>query len=225
MKSIILFSGGQDSTICLHWAKENFDEVVAINIDYGQRHKLEIQCAKYIAEKENLHFIEMKDSVMKNISDSALFEKNRILSLNEEHRSSNRLPSSFVPGRNIYLLTIAAMQAYRLGIKDIVCGVCQTDYSGYPDCRDYTIKSLQLTLSLAIDSEFIIHTPLMWKTKVESIMMAQNMDGCMDSLANSHTCYEGLYPPCGKCPSCILRAKGFREAGITDPIFTDRRKI
>jgi len=223
-KALVLFSGGQDSTICLHWAKENFEDILALNIDYGQRHRLEIQSARIISQRMEIELIEMHDILMKGIADSALFFTNREMIINGKHRSAQDLPASFVPGRNIYMLTIAAMKAFPLGISDIVCGVCQMDYSGYPDCRDNTIKSFQVSLSLAMNYEFTIHTPLMWKTKAESILMARTLKGCMESLAYSHTCYEGVYPPCGKCPSCILRSKGFEEAGIEDPIFLSQRK-
>jgi len=223
--ALVLFSGGQDSTICLFWAKENFNNIYALNIDYEQRHSLEIKCAKIISQIAKIELVEMHDTLMRDIGDSILFLKNNKLPIRPSHRYLNGLPNSFIPGRNIYMLTIAAMKAFQLNIVDIICGVCQTDFSGYPDCRDNTIKSLQVCLSLAMNIEFTLHTPLMWKTKAETIKMAQNMPGCMEALANSHTCYEGIYPPCDKCPACLLREKGFKEAGIMDPIYSAVRRI
>ncbi len=132
------------------------------------------------------------------------------------------MPNTFVPGRNLLFLTQAGAYAYTQGIKDIVTGVCQTDYSGYPDCRAETIRALQKSLHLGLGwpergGVFRIHTPLMFKTKAESVRLAQKW-GAMESLAHSHTCYEGSVPPCGKCPACLLRAKGFAEAGEIDPL-------
>lgn len=213
---IVLLSGGQDSTTCLFWAKQNFQHAVALNIYYGQRHAIELESAKKIAYLAGVDYHEVKTDIFQNIGDSALISSGNISS---SHRSSNELPASFVPGRNILFLTIAAAFAYKWQIQDIVTGVCQTDFSGYPDCRDNTIKSLQVTLSLALDAPLIIHTPLMWLTKAESVLMAANIPGCAEALKWSHTCYEGQYPPCGKCPACLLRAKGFAEAGINDPIY------
>jgi 7-cyano-7-deazaguanine synthase len=152
-----------------------------------------------------------------NIGNSALL--NNTDPINVSHPKSNQLPASFVPGRNIIFLTAAAMVAYKHNIKDIVTGVCGTDFSGYADCRDNTIKSLQVTLSLALDKEITIHTPLMWLTKAKTVLMAHDLGtDCWDALSLSHTCYEGKRPPCQKCPACRLRAKGFEEAGYEDPI-------
>src|SRR5690606_19585948 len=132
------------------------------------------------------------------------------------------LPNTFVPGRNLLSVTQAAAYAYTRGIRDVVTGVCQTDYSGYPDCRHDTLRALQRSLHLGLGwperrGVFRIHTPLMFRTKAESVALARAW-GALDALAWSHTCYEGLYPPCGKCPACVLRAKGFEEAGVKDPL-------
>jgi 7-cyano-7-deazaguanine synthase len=215
-KALVLFSGGQDSTTCLYWAKNKFESVEALNLYYGQRHILEIESAKKIAEKANVPLITHEISILKEIADSALL--NNINDINESHRGSNNLPSSFVPGRNIFFLTVAGAIAFKKEIKHIVTGVCETDYSGYPDCRDNTIKSTQVSLSLAINYDFEIHTPLMNLSKSDSITLAMYLPGCLDALAYSHTCYEGKFPPCGKCPACVLREKGFKESGINDPL-------
>ena len=133
------------------------------------------------------------------------------------YTQKNGLPSTFVPGRNIFFLTIAAAYAYAHGITDIVTGVCQTDYSGYPDCRNATIQALEKTLSLGMDKPFKIHTPLMFLTKAQTVDMIDKL-GYFDLLGLTHTCYVGKNPPCQKCPSCILRAKGFKEAKKQDPL-------
>lgn len=216
LKSLVLFSGGQDSTTCLFWAKANFKEVLALNIWYGQRHSIEINAAKKIARLANVHYDEIASTLFQKIGDSALLQKEESISIN--HRGSNNLPASFVPGRNVIFLTIAAMIAYKYQIQNIITGVCQTDYSGYPDCRASTIRSLETTLKLSMDYSFKIHTPLMHLNKKETVEMANLMPGCMEALAYSHTCYEGKVPPCGECPACKLRAKGFLEAGMPDPL-------
>ena len=214
--ALVLLSGGQDSTTCLYWARQRFDPIVAVSIWYGQRHAIEIESAKKIAGLAGAKRYQVSTDILRDIGDSALLSAGNISS---QHRSSADLPASFVPGRNLLFLTIAAALAYKWGIQDIVTGVCNTDYSGYPDCRDNTIKSLQVTLSLGMDHPFAIHTPLMRLTKAESVKLAQSLPGCMDALVWSHTCYEGDYPPCGQCPACKLRAKGFEEAGVQDPIY------
>lgn len=214
--TLVLFSGGQDSTTCLYWAKEKFlDQVVTINIDYGQRHLVEVEAAKKICQMANVEYNYFQTDVFKQLGDSALVSSGNI---QDSHRSSSNLPASFVPGRNIILLSIAAAFAYKRGIRNIVTGVCQTDYSGYPDCRNQTIKLLEKTLNEGMNFNFQIWTPLMWLTKAETVEMATTMKGCMEALAYSHTCYEGAVPPCGVCSACRLRAKGFFEVGISDPL-------
>lgn len=129
------------------------------------------------------------------------------------------LPDTFVPGRNLVFLTYAAAYAWRQGIVDLVTGVCETDYSGYPDCREGTMQALQQTLSLGMESPFQIHTPLMHLSKAQSIFLARDV-GAWNALAYTHTCYQGVFPPCGACPACLLRARGFAEAGLEDPLVT-----
>jgi len=216
--AVVLLSGGQDSTTCLFWALDNFKEVSALNILYGQRHKIETEAAKKIATIAEVDLQEIHaDQIFKTLGNSGLIDTESNIS--SKHKTDPSLPASFVPGRNIMFLTIAAAWAYSKGINDIVTGVCQTDYSGYPDCRDNTIKSVQVALSLGLNKDIIIHTPLMWMTKAETVKMAATMSpGCWDALAYSHTCYEGKVPPCKKCPACQLRSKGFDEAGMIDPL-------
>jgi 7-cyano-7-deazaguanine synthase len=218
--TVVLLSGGQDSTTCLFWALQNFDdEVLALNILYGQRHIVEAQAARKIANIAGVDLHEIHaDQIFKALGNSGLVETNSDIS--SSHKTDSSLPASFVPGRNIMFLTIAAAWAYSRGINDIVTGVCQTDYSGYPDCRDNTIKSVQVALSLGLAKDIIIHTPLMWMTKTETVLIAKNdlVSSCWKALAYSHTCYEGKIPPCSKCPACKLRAKGFEGAGLVDPL-------
>lgn len=212
-KAIVLFSGGQDSTTCLAWALKKFDEVVALTIDYGQRHRAEIDQAKIIAKKTGVQHEVFKIDVFSKLSKNALTDRQ----LEILPGGDGQLPSTFVPGRNLIFLSIACMKAYQLGVKDIATGVCQTDYSGYPDCRNKFIESFQRTVRLAMDTGFTIHTPLMWLTKAETVKLMDDL-GYLDLLQYSHTCYRGLRPACRTCPACELRLKGFREAGVLDPL-------
>ena len=214
-KALVVFSGGADSTICLHWAMKKFGAVEAITFDYGQRHKIEIDAAVKICELNNIPQKIVEINSFAQLGDNALTNE----SIKIDASNKGQLPNTFVPGRNLIFLTMAAAWAHNRNISELVTGVCQTDFSGYPDCRDETIQALQKSISLGMDCAFQIHTPLMFITKAESIQMAHELDG-FDSLALSHTCYEGKSPPCGQCPSCVLRQKGFDEAGFTDPIYS-----
>ncbi len=213
--AIVLFSGGQDSTTCLHWAMRRFSAVEGLFFDYGQRHIAELDAALRISRLTGVPLKVLDVDVLRQIGNNALVDGQKPIESKE-----GELPSTFVPGRNILFLTCAASYAYVRGVRDLVTGVCQTDYSGYPDCRDETIRSLEKTLNLGLGLEdsLRIHTPLMHLTKAETVAMAVEL-GAMDSLIESHTCYNGTYPPCGECPACVLRQKGFDEAGIPDPLF------
>jgi 7-cyano-7-deazaguanine synthase len=211
----VVHSGGADSTICLHWALDQFNKVSAITFDYGQRHRNELLAAQKICQQLNIPQKVLPISSIPALGGNALVDNN--LAIEEQE---DQLPSTFVPGRNLIFLTLAAAWAYQLKAKHLVTGVCQTDFSGYPDCRQSTIQSLEQTLRHGIDEPFKIHCPLMFLSKAQSIELAQTLEGCLESLAHSHTCYEGQYPPCGVCPSCQLRAKGFAEVGIADPLLT-----
>jgi len=221
-KALVLLSGGQDSTTSLYWAlvSKAFPKIEALIIDYGQRHQIEIEAAKKISTLAKVPYTVLSTKLLSKIGDSALIGDGDV---SAKHRNGN-LPASFVPGRNILFLTIAAMIAYKRGIHNIIIGVCQTDYSGYPDCRAETITFMQSTLSLGMDWEFEIFTPMMWLSKKEEVILGNSFPGCMEALAFSHTCYEGQFPPCGKCPACVLRAKGFKEAGIPDPLIERAKK-
>jgi len=220
-RAIVLLSGGQDSTTSLFWALSRFD-CVALTISYGQRHSIEVESAKKIADMVGIEWSQIHTDLFQTIGNSALVDDK--LKINDQHNSNENLPASFVPGRNLIFITIAAMYGYREGIENIVTGVCQADSSGYPDCRFDTIKSLRKTLYLGIGLNLKIHTPLMTFSKAEAVNIAYGFEGCFDALAYSHTCYEGKYPPCGECPACKLRAKGFAEARITDPLI-DRYNV
>jgi len=223
--ALVLFSGGQDSTTCLAWALDRFDHVETVGFDYGQRHRVELGCRAEIiaglksgypawaARLGEDHTIDL--GVLGQISESALTRDSAI------EMQANGLPSTFVPGRNLVFLTFAAALAYRRGLTHIVGGMCETDYSGYPDCRDQTIKALNTALNLGMDRQFVLDTPLMWIDKAATWKLAHDLGG--DALVDlireqSHTCYLGERGAqhdwgygCGACPACSLRAKGWRE--------------
>lgn len=211
-KAICLLSGGQDSCTCLVWAKKKFNEVIAISFDYQAKHSIELKQGKIICKKLGIERIVIDTSFINKITNNALTRKN----IEVEHKKG-KLPTTFVAGRNLFFLSIAAAIAYEKGIKNIVIGACETDYSGYPDCRDKFIKSLNKTLNLAMDYNVKIWTPLMWLTKAKTILLMKELGG-LELLKDTHTCYEGKRPACGVCPACKLRLKGFKEAGIKDPL-------
>jgi len=229
---IVIFSGGQDSTTCLLWALEKFSQVQAISFNYHQRHNIELECAKDIIELINSGSFISQNSKSKKIHIdhiiidisflSEILQTSMIQDSEIEIDETSGLPTTFVTGRNILFLTIAAAYAYQHKIRHLVAGVCQVDYSGYPDCRDATIKSLQATLKLGMDYDIIIHTPLMWKTKAETIKLMEHLGG-LELYKYTHTCYKGERPACGVCPGCKLRLKGFKEAGLEDPLEYKKR--
>ncbi len=211
--ALVVFSGGQDSTTCLHWAIKKFKSVQTVFFNYQQRHlNAELKAAQTITKKLGLKLKILSIETFQEIGGNSLLDKNKKI---ETLKSS--LPNTFVLGRNLIFLTYAAAYAHTQDIQNLVTGVCETDYSGYPDCRQDTIKSLEKTLCLGIAGGIQIHTPLMFLNKAKTILLAQKLGG-LQTLADSHTCYEGKTPPCGNCPSCILRDKGFKEAGILDPL-------
>ena len=211
--AIVLHSGGQDSTTCLAWSLKKFKKVYVISFDYGQRHKAELLAAKQICKKLSLPHETLKLPILQKLTTNALTNK----SIKVKAGKKGKLPTTFVDGRNALFLNVAAIYARQKGIPNLVTGVCQTDYSGYPDCRDDFIKSIQKTLQLAMEFPFKIHTPLMNLTKAQTVKLMGKL-GKLDLLKYTHTCYEGVKPACGKCPACRLRLKGFKEAGIKDPI-------
>lgn len=227
--ALVLFSGGQDSATCLAWALARFEYVETIGFDYGQRHTVELAC---------------RDTLRKGMSSLRPGWKSR---LGEDHTLAlptlgaisqtaltrdvaitmdlEGLPNTFVPGRNLLFLTFAAALAYRRGIRNLVTGVCETDYSGYPDCRDDTIKALQVALNLGMERRFVLHTPLMWLDKAETWSLAEQLGGkgLVELIrTESHSCYMGVRDNlhewgygCGQCPACELRSHGFARYQVS----------
>jgi 7-cyano-7-deazaguanine synthase len=231
-KTVVLFSGGQDSTVCLAWALDRFDAVETVGFDYGQRHRVELDVRpavrdairdafpRWAARLGEDHLLDL--GVLGRISETALTSEAEIA------MGANGLPTTFVPGRNLLFLTFAAAIAYRRGAKHIVAGVCETDYSGYPDCRDDTVRAMQVALNLGMEARFVVHTPLMWIDKAATWALTHRLGG--DALVelvreHTHSCYQGDRAHrhdwgygCGACPACDLRRQGWERyvaAGTT----------
>ena len=224
-KALVLFSGGQDSTTCLAWALERYAHVETIGYAYGQRHSVELQCRQTVLNRLRRDFPQwsvklgedhMLDlSVLGQISDTALTQDKAIA------LQKCGLPNTFVPARNILFFTFASAVAYRRGLEVLVGGMCETDYSGYPDCRDNTLKSLQVAMSLGLETPMVVETPLMWLDKEATWSLAESLGG--DALIeiikqDTHTCYMGDRSVqhdwgfgCGDCPACDLRSKGYKK--------------
>ncbi len=223
--ALVLFSGGQDSTVCLAWALERFARVETIGFAYGQRHAIELEMRPRIRTALAAHSAPWRGRLgddhtvridaLAEVSETALTREVAI------EVSESGLPTTFVPGRNLIFFSFAGAVAYRRGIKHLVAGMCETDFSGYPDCRDDTIKAMQLALTLGMDRRFVIHTPLMWIDKAGTFALADEIggDALIDVLlAETHTCYLGDREHrhawgfgCGECPACRLRADGFAK--------------
>ncbi len=212
-KCLVLLSGGQDSSTCLFWAKKKFRKVEAVSFDYGQRHRIELKSAAKIAKLAGVKQTIIKIKEYETIRNSALTDRG--IKVGKKHRLNRDLPSTFVPGRNILFITVAASLAYTKRIKDLVIGVSQEDYSGYPDCREPFIRSMEKSLSLGMARKFRIHAPLQHKTKKDTVLLAKKL-GVLRHMSHTHTCYRGTKKPCNTCPACRLRARGFREAGLAD---------
>ena len=215
--ALVLFSGGQDSTTCLFWALNNFKKVYTISFNYGQKHSKEIEIASSICKKLDVEHKIVDISLLSELVISNLFLGKG--DLNEDHKLNKDVPSSFVPYRNMIFLTFAAAWASTIRVYHIVMGVCETDYSGYADCRDVFIKSIQTSLNLATDfkEKVIIHTPLMQLTKAKAFRFANEL-GCLDFIIKETlSCYNGQETMneygkgCGDCPACKLRKKGYEE--------------
>jgi 7-cyano-7-deazaguanine synthase len=212
--AVVVFSGGQDSTTCLAWACARWPTVVAVTVNYGQRHQIELTAAREVTKLAGVEQVTLPCDSFRALGGNALTGSETVA---DGVRADTGLPNTFVPGRNLILITLAAAFAWQRGITEIVTGVCETDYSGYPDCRASTMTALQAALRAGMDAPFTIHTPLMHLGKADTVRMIRDL-GKMDWLRHSHTCYRGERPPCGTCPACRLRAKGFAEAGIPDPL-------
>ena len=223
--ALVLFSGGQDSTVSLAWALTRFPRVETIGFEYGQRHGIEMTVRPRILEK--LRSLDPKwkarlgeDHVVNIDSLGAISETSLTRNVQIEMTASG-LPSTFVPGRNLIFFAFAGAVAYRRGLKHIIAGMCETDYSGYPDCRDDTIKAMQLALGLGMDRRFVLHTPLMWIDKAATFELAERIGGKPLAdvvIEETHSCYMGDRAHkhewgygCGKCPACQLRASGYEK--------------
>jgi 7-cyano-7-deazaguanine synthase len=223
--ALVLFSGGQDSTACLAWALDRYERVETLGFGYGQRHRVELECRDTVITHLRQHFPHWAArlgadhlvdlSLIAQIGESALTSERAIA------MQASGLPNTFVPGRNLMFLTVAAALAYRRDASVLVGGMCETDYSGYPDCRDNTLKAMQIALSLGLDTKMTIETPLMFLSKAQTWALAQSLGG--DDLTDitiehTHTCYLGDRSRrhawgygCGDCPACQLRARGYAE--------------
>lgn len=241
-KALIVLSGGQDSSTCLYWALEHFkiydkdlrkSLIKTVTFDYGQRHKIEIDSARKICKIAEVDFDLVKIPEILRSTSPLVNNKEE---LDQYEKISDFKPGvqpTFVPGRNILFMTIAANIAVYHGIKDIVLGLCEEDFGGYYDCREDFVTAMQKALNQGLfgkDTGLTIHTPLMHLNKADSVKLIKRFgtfkDECLAALAYSHTCYAGLYPPCGKCHACLLRARGFNEAGIPDPLlYRDEPKL
>lgn len=212
--ALIVFSGGQDSTTCLGWAKSRFESIDTITFDYGQKHRVEIYQAIKIAKALEVNNMVLSIDAFSQLSDSALIDGS--LDISSAHRTKPNLPASFVPNRNAIFFTLAHAYAQKQGIENIIVGINQTDYSGYPDCRQNFIEALELALNLGSDSNIKFHCPLLHLTKAETFKLSKEV-GVLDLVLNeSHTCYNGDHYTknewgygCGKCPACILRENGW----------------
>ncbi len=227
--ALVLFSGGQDSATCLAWALERFAHVETIGFDYGQRHRVELEVRQtfrtrllrenpgWAARLGEDHLLAL--DALRAVSDTALTRETAIA------MQADGLPNTFVPGRNLLFLTFAAALAYRRGLRHLVAGMCETDYSGYPDCRDDTLKALQVAINLGMDRRFVLHTPLMWRDKAATWALAARLGGAalVEAIRlDTHSCYLGdrsrLHDwghGCGTCPACDLRRKGWERWRLT----------
>ena len=208
-KALVVFSGGQDSTTCLFWAKKQFREVHALSFIYGQKHVKEVELARAIAAKAGVHFDVMDVSFIGKLGHNSLTDTTMKM---DAEKPADGVPNTFVPGRNLFFLSITAVYARERGIRHLVTGVSQTDFSGYPDCRDNFIRSLNVTLNLAMEEQFVIHTPLMWIDKAATWALADEL-GVLDLVRNETlTCYNGIPGDgCGHCPACKLRREGLEK--------------
>ena len=221
--ALVLFSGGQDSTTCLAWALEHFGRVETIGFDYGQRHAVELDCRKPILDALRADFPQwaprLGDDHMIDLGLIGKISQTALTSETAIEMNAGGLPNTFVPGRNLLFMTVAATVAYRRGLSVLVGGMCETDFSGYPDCRDDTMKALQVALNLGMDRRFRVETPLMWLDKAATWSLAETLGGkrlVEIVVEDTHTCYLGRRDTlhawgygCGECPACLLRKNGF----------------
>ncbi len=209
-KALVIFSGGQDSTTCLFWAKRHFKEVRAVSFAYGQKHAVEVKAAKEIAAEAGVELEVIDAGFISRLSSNCSLTDTS-LSI-EAEKPADTYPTTFVPGRNMFFISMAAVRARELGIMNLVTGVSQTDFSGYPDCRDSFIRSMNVTLNLAMDEQFVIHTPLMWIDKAGTWALADRLGVFQLVRDKTVTCYNGIPGDgCGHCPACKLRNDGLTK--------------
>lgn len=207
--ALVCYSGGQDSTACLYWAKKHFEQVEAVIFLYGQRHANEVEIAAKIASEAKVPFQTLDLSLLSQLAPNSLTDKTIIM---DEDKPVDHYPNTFVPGRNMLFLTFAAVLARSHGIFNIVTGVSEADYSGYPDCRDTFVRSLNVTLNLAMDEQFVLHTPLMNRDKSEVWALADELGVFELVKTQTLTCYNGIPAEgCGHCPACKLRQAGLEK--------------
>lgn len=207
-KALVVFSGGQDSTTCLFWALERFKEVAVVTFNYGQRHALEIECAQKIAEEQGVKQYILDMNLLNQLAPNALTRDEIEVAAGED----GDLPNTFVPGRNLVFFSFAGILARQIGAQHIITGVSEADFSGYPDCRDNFIKSLNVTLNLAMDEQLLLHTPLMWLNKAGVWALADQLGVLNYVREKTLTCYNGIPSDgCGECPACLLRQRGLER--------------
>ena len=229
--ALVLFSGGQDSTVCLAWALQQFSRVETIGFDYGQRHAIELSVRARLRER----IADLRADWKAGLGDDHLVKLDALAAISETaltrhtaiEMADSGLPTTFVPGRNLIFFCFAGALAYRRDARHLVAGMCETDYSGYPDCRDDAVKAVQIALTLGLDKRVTIHTPLMWIDKAATFAMAEQLGGkafLEIVVEDSHSCYQGDRSKrhawgygCGDCPACQLRAQGFTK-------FMDRKR-
>ncbi|WP_338555364.1 7-cyano-7-deazaguanine synthase QueC [Paenibacillus sp. KS-LC4] len=206
-KAVVVFSGGQDSTTCLFWALKRYDVVEAVTFNYGQRHKLELDSAAQIAQELGVKHHVLDMSLLNQLAPNALTRDDIAI-----EQTEGGLPTTFVDGRNLLFLSFAAILAKQIDAHTVVTGVCETDFSGYPDCRDIFIKSTNVTLNLAMDYPFVIETPLMWLNKAQTWQLADELGAFEFVRSKTLTCYNGILADgCGDCPACKLRSQGLEQ--------------
>lgn len=208
--AVVIFSGGQDSTTCLFWAMERFKNVVAVTFDYGQRHIAEIECARAITAELGIEHHVLDMALLNQLAPNSLTRKD--IPVDESIPDGETTPNSLVEGRNMLFITFAAILAKTKNIRHLVTGVCETDFSGYPDCRNVFIQSLNVTLNLSMDYQYVIHTPLMWLDKAQTWELADKMGRLEYIRTKTLTCYNGIIGDgCGHCPACTLRRNGLEK--------------
>lgn len=223
--ALVVLSGGQDSTVCLYYAKEIAQQVHAITFDYGQRHAVELEAARHVAVMAGVvthKIVTLPAGVLE--STSPLVQLNTEV---EQYPDADALPGgvekTFVPMRNQLFLTIAVNRAVHVGASVVLTGISQEDYGGYPDCREAFVRAFNVATAEALGESVAayaarVYAPLMFRSKAETVLLSERLPGCRDALAYSHTCYNGAVPPCGHCHACLLRARGYEQAGVKDPL-------